>query len=71
MFIFREKQGGLVLDEREVMLDEAHVVALAAATKVPFSMNKIRNAAHHKDRERVSNVRDLDINWVKTVSKYG
>ncbi len=60
-----------MLDEGEVVLDKAHIIALAAAAEVSFSMNKVRYSAHHQYCERVANIRDLDIYWVQSVSKYG
>jgi hypothetical protein len=59
-----------VLNEGEIVLDEAHVVAFAAATEIAFSMDEVRNAPHHQDRKWVPNVRDFDVNRVQPMPKY-
>lgn len=51
MLVLRKKERGLVLNEGEIVLDEAHVVAFAAATEIAFSMDEVRNAPHHQDRK--------------------
>ncbi len=71
MDVVGEEEGGLVLDEGEVVLDEAHVVALPTAAEVSLAVDEVRNTADHQDGEGVPDVRDLDIDWVQSVSEDG
>jgi hypothetical protein len=51
-----KEEGSLVFDEGEVMLDEAHVVALPTAAEVSLAVDEVGDAANHQDGEGVADV---------------
>ena len=60
-----------MFDEWEVVLNEAHVVALSAAAEISFAVDKVRNSANQQNRERVPYVRDFDVYRIQTMPEYG